>query len=196
MKKRDALFCTLIFAYCMVVGLFTLKLQLIKADAALPAVVAAQSVVTEPVRFEATPDSPDPNQVFDLVNKERAANGSPVLVANAKLAKVAAERAADMAQRQYYAHKSPDGLYYYDLFPSEGIDVDYSCENLDITFVPDISQFINEWSASLKGHRECMNNPKLTQAGYAVTKMMLLEYGGKQVPAYLVVAIHSTEIVR
>ncbi len=186
--------CALIFAYCMAVGLFTLKPQLIMADAAVPAVVAAQPIATEPIHFETTPDSPDPNQVFDLVNKERTAQGSPALVANAKLAKVAKERAVDMAKRQYYAHKSPDGQYYYDLFPSENVNVEYSCENLDITFVPDISQFISEWSASVKGHRECMNNPKLTQAGYAVTKMMLIEYDGQQTPAYLVVAIHATEL--
>jgi uncharacterized protein YkwD len=102
--------------------------------------------------------------------------------------------AKDMAARQYYAHKNPDGHYYYDLFPDQGINVDYSCENLDVVFVPDITQFIDQWMASTHGHRECLTKPDLTQAGYAVTNMMFVEYGGQQVPAYLVVAIHSTAL--
>lgn len=180
-----------IFAYCMVVGLFTLRPQLIMAD---PEVAPAQKQVVQDVQFKLIPESPDPNQVFELVNKQRLSEGSPALVANEKLGAVAAARAADMAKRQYYAHKNPDGKYYYDLFPGNGVTADYSCENLDITFVPDISQFIDQWLASTKGHRNCMINPDLKVAGYAVTKMMLLQYGGKETPAYLVVAVHATDL--
>jgi uncharacterized protein YkwD len=189
--KRDGLICGLIIAYCTVIGLFTLKPQMIMAD---PQATIAQSATVQAVHFKVIPDSPDPNQVLELVNKERAAQGSPVLIANEKLTRIAAERAADMATRQYYAHKNPDGNYYYNLFPENGVTVDYSCENLNIVFVPDINLFINEWLASTKGHRNCMVNASLKEAGYAVTKMMLLEYGGKEVPAYVVVAIHTTQV--
>lgn len=188
--KRDGLICALIFAYCMAVGMFTLRPQLLMAD---PQISLPEEAV-QGVQFASFPNSPDPNHVFELVNKERLLQGSLVLKANAKLGVVAAERAADMAKRQYYAHKNPDGQYYYDLFPLHGVSAHYSCENLDIVFVPDITMFTREWLASTKGHRNCMINPTLTEAGYAVTKMMLLEYGGKEVPAYLVVAIHTTNL--
>lgn len=190
--KRDGLICSLIAAYaCFAMGIVfhVLKTPTPKTYAQVP-----MSLGVQDVRFTATADTPDPNEVFELVNKERVAVGSSALTANAKLAEVAAKRAADMAERQYYAHKNPDGQYYYDLFPAAGITAARSCENLDITFVPDVSMFIDEWSASLRGHRSCMIRKDLTQAGYAVTKMMLVEYGGKEVPAYLVVAIHSTDL--
>lgn len=69
---------------------------------------------------------------------------------------------------------------------------DYSCENLSLVFVPDSEEFIKQWLTSTQGHRECMTNPDLTTAGYAVTKMMLLQHGGTQTTAYVVVAIHAT----
>lgn len=183
--------CCGIVLYCLFAVLFLLNLRVGKVS---PQVKAAQTEVVQDVQFSAMPDTPDPNQVFDLVNKVRVAQGSKPLVANSKLGKVASVRANDMAKRQYYAHKNPDGKYYYDFFPENSLKTDYSCENLDIVFVPDANMFINEWLASTKGHRQCMINPDLTHAGYAVTKMMLLQYDGKEVPAYLVVAVHTTDL--
>lgn len=189
--KRDGLFCGLIVAYCVAIFVATIRPQLIFAgtqDQAPQPAASAQSV-----HFDSFPDSPDPNEVFKLVNKQRELEGQKALVANAKLAEVAMARAKDMAVRQYYAHKNPDGQYYYDLFPALDVRVDYSCENLDIVFVPSADMFIKEWVGSTK-HHACLVNPDTTEAGFAVTKMMLLEYGGKEVPCYLVVGIHSTTL--
>lgn len=192
-RKRDWFVCLAVVAYCLMVGLFTLRPELILADS-IAAAPAPVEVTEPPVKFTQLADSPDPNAVFELINQTRVQNGAQALVSNGRLAKVAAERAADMAARQYYAHKNPDGQYYYDLFPSLDIQADYSCENLDIVFVPDINMFVEQWMASTKGHRNCVVNPSLKYAGYAVTKMTLLEYGGKLTPAYLVVAIHTTDL--
>lgn len=190
--RRESFFIGVIMAYLLVIAGFTLHPQLLYGETA-GTTAAEQFVDTTPVRFEVLPDSPDPNEVFKLVNDQRMAEGQKPLVADAKLGAIALERAKDMAVRQYYAHKNPDGKYYYDLFPKYDVHSEYSCENLDIVFVPDATEFIKEWTASVK-HHACMVHPKTNKAGFAATKMMLVEYGGKEVPAYLVVGIHSTTL--
>ncbi len=185
---------SLIVAYLLVIAGLTLRPQLLFGDNPKHVTAQAQSQpINTNVQFVALPDSPNPNEVFKLVNKQRELESQKPLVANAKLAKVAMARAKDMVARQYYAHKNPDGKYYYDLFPAADVRVDYSCENLDIVFVPSADMFIKEWVGSAK-HHACMVNPNTTEAGFAVTKMMLLEFDGKEVPAYLVVGIHSTTL--
>lgn len=195
--KRDGLILGLIVAYCLVIVGFTLRPQILFGETTDEAITeqAATMVasVDTNVQFEVLPDSPDPNEVFKLVNQERVVEGQKPLIANAKLGEVAMARAKDMAARQYYAHKSPDGKYYYDLFPDYDVKTDYSCENLDIVFVPSAEEFIKEWVGST-AHHACLVNPVTTEAGFAVTKMMLLEYGGQEVPAYLVVGIHATSL--
>lgn len=190
--RRDYLVCSVILAYCLfaVYFLYTAFVPITASSyIKTPEVLASSDV-----KFAALPDAPDPNQVFELANKTRADQGSNPLIADEKLGKVAAARASDMVQRQYYAHKSPDGKYYYDLFPEHGINSEYNCENLDLVFVPRIEMFIDEWMTSTKGHRDCLINPKLTAAGYAATKLMLIDYFGKETAAYLVVAIHTTDL--
>lgn len=189
--RRDGIICGVIFAYCLAVAVYAFHPAHLLADTAQ---VSAQPVVTAPVRFDVLSESPDPNQILELVNKERVFEGSPAMNANATLGKIAAERAADMAKRQYYAHRNPEGKIFSDYFAENGIKTDYSCENLDAVFVPDINTFIHEWMASTKGHHECMMNPNFKDAGYAATKMTLVDYQGKPTPMYLVVAIHTTEL--
>lgn len=192
--KWDGLILGLIVAYCLVVVGFTLRPQILFGETTDD--IVTQQVnppVDTNVQFEALPDSPDPNEVFKLVNQERVVEGQKPLIANVKLGEVAMARAKDMAARQYYAHKNPDGKYYYDLFPDYGVKADYSCENLDIVFVPNAEEFIKEWVGST-AHHACLVNPATTEAGFAVTKMMLIEYGGQEVPCYLVVGIHTTSL--
>lgn len=190
--KREFWVCSAIFLYCLFAAYITFGLLRTPETTSY----AQASEITPPVNthFATTLDTPDPNQVFELVNKERVVEGSPALRADEKLGKLAAARAADMAKRQYYAHKNPDGKYYYDFFSAYGLASDYSCENLDLVFTPSNETFINEWLASTKGHRNCMINPSLTEAGYATTKLTLVDYDGKPTMAYLVVAIHTTPL--
>ncbi len=183
--------CLMIFAYCLGVVLFSFSSKSTLANQSAPP-QAVKSAST--FRFASSADAPDPNQVLDLINKERLTQGQAGLVANEKLGSVASARATDMAKRQYYAHKAPDGKYYYDYMAASNINVDYSCENLDMIFVPDTTIIINDWLASNKGHSECMLSNQVTQAGYAVIKTVDVDFNGKQSPAYIVVAIHTTDI--
>lgn len=146
------------------------------------------------VRFSSAPGMPDPNDILDNVNKARVLSHLQPLRPNKKLAELAANRASDMAQGQYYAHRSPLGTYYYDLLPTYGINPDYSCENLDMTDHSDSNAILSDWSSSRKGHRECMLNSKLVEAGYATAPLTLVDANGHKTTTYVIVAIHATAI--
>lgn len=156
--------------------------------AAAPGQIYGESSYSFPVRDGA----PDPNETLKLVNEERKAFSLPELAADERLGAVAMARAKDMASRQYYAHRDPDGRYYFDYFKEFGITTGFNCENLDLVFVPSEELVINEWKASLKGHRGCMMHPDVVEAGYATTKLTLIDFYGGQTTAYLVVAIHAS----
>lgn len=146
------------------------------------------------VVFEVAPGEPNPNEVLGLVNIARTTVHVPPLRPNLTLGAIAAMRAADMAKRQYYAHRNPEGHYFYDLFPTYQINPSYSCENLDLAFVSDNQGFINEWLDSTTGHRECLLNDQLIEAGYATAKLSIIDINGNATTAYIVVAIHTTNL--
>lgn len=148
----------------------------------------------KPTLVDRTPPNPpdsvlSPIEVLRLVNHERKVRKLPELKEDTRLTLVAQQRADDMAARQYYAHLSPDGAYYYDLFPAQNIKVGYSCENLDIQFTVDESVYVQDWIES-KDHRDCLLNKDVTSAGYAVVR-----FSNPTEPAiYIVVAVHTTSI--
>lgn len=142
--------------------------------------------------FSVTEPALDPNETFRLMNLERQQFGLGALKADEKLAAVAKARAEDMVARHYYAHKNPDGRYYFDYFKDFDLDAGYNCENLDLVFVPDQDAVIDQWMASLKGHRGCMMHPHVSHAGYAATRLTLVDFHGIETTAYLVVAIHAS----
>jgi uncharacterized protein YkwD len=133
-----------------------------------------------------------PQTVFELVNLQRERSGLNQLVADESLAELAAARAADMAARQYYAHRDPDGKLYFDYFKDFDIRSGYSCENLDMVFVPSEQQVVDEWLNSLKGHRGCLLNPSVEHAGYASSAVTLISFDGSKTTAYVIVAIHAS----
>jgi uncharacterized protein YkwD len=63
----------------------------------------------------AAPAAPgDEGQVLTLVNQQRAAAGCPALRADGALATLARVHSADMRDRGYFSHDSPDGLSPFD----------------------------------------------------------------------------------
>lgn len=143
-----------------------------------------------PVIYFQADDTLDARQLLDLVNKERKARNLKELNEDTRLSAIAQQRLEDMIQNQYYSHMSPSGSYFYDLFPSQLIKADYSCENLDVQFTVDEGKYVNDWLHSSKGHKECMLNSDATSAGYAVG----LFNQDKNSRIYLVVGIHSSSI--
>lgn len=138
----------------------------------------------------ATSSIPSVDDVFDKVNAQRVKNDLKPLVKNSVLTEVALERARDMNTNNYYAHEDNKGLYFYDHIEQKNYQVGFACENLDMSFSDSTSSYVADWMNSSNGHRECLLDSKITDAGYA-----LVAYGDQENPlsekAYLVVAIHA-----
>lgn len=132
---------------------------------------------------------PDTNQIFDLINKERAQKGLAPMIRDPELTKIAELRALDMAQNNYYAHKSPNGTYFDDLLEQANYELGFGCENLDLAYTVTPRIYVNDWMQSTAGHKECILDTRLTNAGYAAAK--LNPAPGTDAPAYIVVAIHT-----
>jgi uncharacterized protein YkwD len=141
--------------------------------------------------FQTKPGLPDPNAVYDQVNAVRVQHGLQPLARSDTLATIAGKRAADMSAFDYYAHRSPSGLYFYDMFGENHYLAGFACENLDLEFSKLTDQYVNDWLASTKGHKECMLSPKVTEAGYATAEIKTSTATNPDVPSYLVVAIYA-----
>jgi len=133
---------------------------------------------------------PNVDDVFEKVNVQRIKNGLDPLVKNSVLTEVAIERARDMVAQNYYDHINKQGLYFYDLIEQKSYTTGFACENLDMSFSASTSSYVADWMNSRNGHRECLLDEKITDAGYA-----LVAYGNSENSidenAYLVVAIHA-----
>lgn len=153
-----------------------------------PQVKGAQTPVAT---FKHSEGTPNPNEILRIINQVRINSGLQPLVGDEQLQDIAATRVKDMVSRQYYAHQNPDGKYYYDIFKDQNIPTDNSCENLDINFTVEALPYVKDWLNSNSGHRECLLNPNVTSAGYAVAKLSDVMNGNKQSEAFMVVAIHA-----
>lgn len=158
-------------------------------DASQARVLADQITVT--TLFPVVDQSLNPNDIFTDVNEARRQQGRTTLIADERLSKLAYDRAQDMVKNQYYAHENKSGQYYYDYLAQYGVNTIYSCENLDLLFVPDVQTAIRDWMTSKSGHRDCMLHDSTTLAGYAAMPMQYQQPNGTISSAYVVVGIHA-----
>ena len=159
-------------------------------------VIPAQAVtsVKSSVTFPTRSGLPNPNDILSAVNATRIQNSQTVLRGDAVLSQLAEERADDMVARSYYAHKNPDGNNFFNLLQQKNAEPAYACENLNLQSSLEAYDYAKDWYASTKGHRECMLNPNVTRAGYAVRAMYeTASSGGLYQTYYVVVAIHATD---
>ncbi|MDO8265968.1 MAG: CAP domain-containing protein [Candidatus Saccharibacteria bacterium] len=133
---------------------------------------------------------PSADTVFDLVNAQRVANNLDPLIKNPTLSKLANDRANDMVARNYYAHKNPDGYMFFDLLEQQNYQTGFACENLDLSFINDPNQYVTDWKNSSHGHKECMLDSRLTDAGYAIVAFDPSD-SVDGIQEYIVVAIHA-----
>lgn len=147
--------------------------------------------LSEITSYSSGSNLPDPNIIYEQINKIRQENGLPKLIRSRVLANIAQQRAQDMAENKYYAHQSPSGAYFYDFFSQHNYAAGYSCENLDLEFSRDPDIYVNAWLASKNGHRECLLNPKVIEAGYASVQVSTSTETNIDVPSYIVVAIYA-----
>ena len=108
-----------------------------------------------------------PGNVMAAVNNERTARNISALSSNSKLTAAAAYKSSDMINRNYFAHKDPDGKYIWDRIVAEGY-TPYTTlgENLAIEF-RDTEGLVAAWMNS-PTHRENILNSSFKDQGMGV----------------------------
>lgn len=137
---------------------------------------AAAGVAQEQPKSKYDVGPPDAQEMLELVNQERAKVGAAPLKLDERLNASAQEKADDMQNRDYYDHKSPDGIEGYSLvFKHIPNRCRYASENLAKVSTTDSkfgsSRFtIDNWMHSTKGHREAILDAKYSLVGFGISK--------------------------
>lgn len=173
--------CMLILLQMTYLGWILLTSTTPTVNAKVPRTLSAQTKVRQPYS-DASED------LLALINHERQSRGLTRLSVHPDLTNLAAHRVADMAGRQYYSHRDPEGNYFYDYFSDTSMKNAFSCENLDLRGSHEAHLFIGDWMASTKGHRECLLSPEITHVGFAVVRFTSTE-SNENSETYLAVAV-------
>lgn len=104
-----------------------------------------------------------PQEVIDLINKERLANDLAPLALDVNVAKVAYEHSKDMATYDYIDHTSPSGLSPFDRLDLEGIYYITAAENIGSGFIT-AEDVVKSWMNS-ESHRDNILNFEFTHIG-------------------------------
>lgn len=126
---------------------------------------------SEPSKYDVGP--PDPTEMWELTNEARRKAGLPPVALDPRLNASAQEKANDMAVRDYYGHKSPEGVEGYSLVYNHAPGrCQYASENLTILLVPTSysREAIDGWMTSTKGHREAILDKRYDLVGFGVAK--------------------------
>ena len=107
----------------------------------------------------------DEQKMFDLVNKERLANGLKPLEIDMRLVNTARLKSADMVKLGYFDHQSPTYGSPFDMMKQFGISFSYAGENL--AGASDVNMaHVNLMNSP--GHRENILRPEFTKVGIGV----------------------------
>ncbi|SDO37155.1 Uncharacterized conserved protein YkwD, contains CAP (CSP/antigen 5/PR1) domain [Klenkia soli] len=131
-----------------------------------PPQTAQAPVTAPPPAPAAAPAAPGPEgEVLALVNTERAAAGCGPVVADEGLAGVARAHSADMRDRGYFSHTSPDGQSPFDRAAAAGVS-GARAENIAQGYA-DAASVMAGWMDS-PGHRANILDCSLTRLGVGV----------------------------
>lgn len=111
-----------------------------------------------------------PNVLVDYTNENRATENYNKLTVNPLLEKAAQLKANDMAEKGYFAHKSPEGKSPWYFFEQAGYKYSYAGENLAVNFADSVD-VSKAWMAS-SGHRANIMNGNFTEIGIATAEGM------------------------
>lgn len=134
-------------------------------DAVAPAVPPAPAIT--PASLTALE-----SQVLSLINRQRLNAGVPELTADALVTQVARERSADMAQRNYFSHTTPEGSTFDSLLAARGGSYSLTAENLYRGTFPDgeaPAQAVQAWMQS-SAHRANILNPACDRVGIGIAR--------------------------
>lgn len=136
---------------------------------ATPTPQATESTSTVPSPVVTTPSSSGTSSeeqlAFNLLNKDRQANGLKALKLNKNLVSLAENYAQDMINRNYFDHYNPEGQSPFDRMTKAGIHYSYAGENIAINNSPAGAEtaFMNS-----SGHRANILNANYTDVGVGV----------------------------
>lgn len=114
----------------------------------------------------------DERKAFDLVNAERRARGERPLVWDAELARMARSHSENMARRNFFNHKGPDGQGLRERSQTNGITGFRAlAENLAFNkgFTDSASCAVVGWMRS-EGHRANILNDEFTRSGIGMAR--------------------------
>jgi uncharacterized protein YkwD len=107
-------------------------------------------------------------RTIELVNQERNKIGLKQLRVNELLNNSAKAKAEDMLNRNYWSHKTPEGIEPWSFIKKAGYKYQYSGENLARDFqIPE--GVVTGWMKS-KEHKDNILNPEYTETGVYVNK--------------------------
>jgi len=106
-------------------------------------------------------------EVFNLINAKRTANGLSVLKVDSEVQRVARIKAQDMVDNNYFSHTSPIYGSPFDMLKSFGISYKAAAEN--IAGNSSNSAAVNAWMNS-SGHKANILNGNYNYTGIAVVK--------------------------
>lgn len=109
-----------------------------------------------------------PDEVIRLTNEKRLANGVSPVTLNPLLSQAAQAKGADMLNKDYWAHVSPDGAQPWKFFKDFGYSYHYAGENLARDFSSP-EAVVDAWIAS-KSHRDNLLSSKYNEIGIAVVE--------------------------
>lgn len=130
------------------------------------------------------------DQLVELTNQERLANGLEPLSLNQDLVQAASLKGSDMIAKDYWAHTSPDGQTPWSFIKEVGYTYLYAGENLARDFT-DSSSVVNAWMNS-PTHRANILSSRYHDLGIAVidgdfqgqeTTLVVQMFGTEAAPA-------------
>lgn len=122
---------------------------------------------------------PDPQEILELVNEERKRIGVPPLMVDPRLVASAQEKADDMQNRDYRAHRSPDGVHGYEIARRHtGYDCSYLGENLSWTIDKNTgtSQSAFDGWMSSEPHRKALQDARYATTGIATNREVSVQH--------------------
>lgn len=106
--------------------------------------------------------------LMELTNQERQSLGIQPLREEPKLNEAAFLKAQDMITKDYFSHRSPDGILPWDWFKSAGYNYKFAGENLAIGFL-DSEEVYQAWMNSPL-HKKNLLNPNYSEIGTAIVR--------------------------
>lgn len=152
------------------------KIPLITKQTPKPA-APAPIVKIAPKPTPSTIGALNAQEIIAITNKERAKTGAAPLTLNTKLTEEALAKAKDMIAKQYFAHKSPDGVNVSDLANIHHYAYSLVGENLALGDFKNSADVMDGWMNS-PGHRANILKGAYTEIGVAA---IMGAYEGRQV---------------